>query len=325
MKHRRHLSLALLAAAATSTVALAAPQRILDFEQRFLDRMAEKVSMPAETKQGLEKVLQEYDAQRKEKLRTLADTLKDLTRANAAEGSSEASLAPLLEKLEASRTDLRDMRLAKREELGSFFTDTQKLRFLHRMHRRHHGGPGHHAGMDDQAPGHHQDGDHENPHHPEGKRRDGKHHFRGDGPRRGPHGHGPKGKIRAFVRKHLPTLATKVLGIEQATVDTIRATIESRKPLRDEMRQEMRALGKKISQHLRSDEPDAETSRILLIQAKELHQKGMSIKEGALEELRTKLSVKQRADLVTKVFWGVQKLGGFASYFYDIEELKYFL
>jgi hypothetical protein len=160
--------------------------------------------------------------------------------------------------------------------MGSFFSDTLKLRFVDKMAQRHAKRPG-------------------------------------------------KGKIRTLLQKYLPTLLTKVLGIDQATVDTLKATFESRKPVREELRTSFQELHAQIQAHLQSETPDEEASRLLVIQLKELHQKALQAKEDGLQEIRSKLSVKARAELVAKLFGGAQKLGTFASYFVDIEELKFFL
>lgn len=278
MKRTSHVALALVAATGIlATASASEPKRIADYEARFLEKITAKANLPEATVESIRATLAKFDASRRTTLQDLANTLKDLVRANAS--GPETELEGLLQKLDGDRKDLQDQRQAKREEIGSHFSETQKLHLLGKMHERL-------AARAEEGRG---------------------------------------GRLRGFLVKHIPTLLTRVLGVEQATVDTLKATFESRQPVRDELRSSWKDLGERISTYLASGKTDEESARLLVIQAKELHQKGIDTREAALEEIRGKLTVKQRADLVSKVFQGLQKVGGFASYFVDIEELKFFL
>lgn len=273
MSHLRTLSLGLaLAALATTSTRADEARRLADWELKLVGRAAEELRLPAEKKAGLEAVIEAYSKTRKAALADLAADLKAIEEAHAAGGGDAAAL---LGALDEDRVSLRSMHLAKMDELGSFFTDTQKLRIAARLHRRHKDRP-------------------------------------------------KAGKVRGFVRKHLPTLFTKVLGIEPAAVEAATQTFESRKAVREGLKQEWKALAGKIGDHLAQDRPDEETSRLLVIQAKQLRERVQVAMDDGLEAFRSKLTPAQRLDMVAKLSWGVRKLAGFVGNFVDIEELKLF-
>lgn len=131
---RSHLAAFALAATVTAFATAeeaAEPKRILDFELRRLERMAEKFEVPAEKRAALAATLKEHDAARRANLEALAGELAALDEA------VDAGADPLaaLETLDARRKAMRDARVAKMDAMGDHFTEHQKLKLLARMHR----------------------------------------------------------------------------------------------------------------------------------------------------------------------------------------------
>lgn len=116
------------------------PTRILDFEFRFLAKMAEKHGFPADGVAKARAIFEKHDAARREQLKGLAETLKALETAQAAGPDDAAKLEPLLAKLVEARKSCVAAHEAKRQELEGLLSDKAKLKLMSRFLDRE--GPG---------------------------------------------------------------------------------------------------------------------------------------------------------------------------------------
>lgn len=131
---RSHLAgLCLVAVAATTAFAEEAePKRILDFELRRLERIADKFELPPEKREALKATLSEHDVLRRAQLEALAGELAALDEVVDAGGDP----LPALEALDTRRRTMRSTRTARMDALGDVFSDHQKLKIAAKMHMR---------------------------------------------------------------------------------------------------------------------------------------------------------------------------------------------
>jgi Spy/CpxP family protein refolding chaperone len=270
---RSHLAAFCLAVAVTATASAeeAEPKRILDFELRRLERVAEKFELPAEKLAALKAVATEHDAARRSQLEALAGELVALDEAV----DSGADPLPALEALDTRRKAMRATRVARMDALGAVFSDHQKLKIVAKMHDRRH-----------------------------------KHR---------------KGRMGKFFRKHISTLMVKVLGIDQATFDTTKDYVQSRKPLREALKSEFEGIRNEVKEYLDAGEEDPAKATLLVARLKDFREKIHEHTDEGFAGAKEVLTPAQRAELTTKVVAGVRKLMGFATYFWDVEEMKLFL
>lgn len=116
------------------------PTRILDFELKFLAKAAEKHGFPADGVAKAKAIFEKHDAIRREQLKTLAETLKELETTQAAGPEDAAKLEPLVAELVAARKSCVAAHQAKRQELEGLLSDKAKLKLMSRFLDRE--GPG---------------------------------------------------------------------------------------------------------------------------------------------------------------------------------------
>lgn len=272
---RSHLAAFCLAAAVTAAASAeeAEPKRILDFELRRVERIADRLDLPARKREALQAALSEHDVLRRAQLEALAGELVNLDEVVDSGGDP----LPALEALEARRKAMRDLWVARMDALGDVFSDHQKLKIVAKLHlerRRHHEGGG---------------------------------------------------RMGKFVRKHIGTLMVKILGVDQGTFDVVKDYVKSRKPERQALKAEFQGVAREVKAYLDAGEEDPARAALLVARLKDFRAKVHETVDAGFAGAKQVLTPAQRAELTTKVVAGVRKLMGFASYFWDVEEMKLFL